>query len=195
MPRHAILALSVLATVACMQSGRGSRAGSPPPSAALEVSEVPSVVGRYRLTEVRAIQGYPADTIYRFTDGSGAPVSAIRFPVPEDVRTSPDSQAWTVREGEKFALVQAERVRRGVIESYEVAFTDTSTVDDARLFEHSVAIAVRRNGRIEVEFQYLYLVGGRFLKARGTFPADQWTTSEFPNFARELARRVGAATR
>lgn len=195
MPLHSILALSVLAALACVPPGRGSRVGSPAPPAAIAPSDVPAVVGRYHLTEVRAIQGYPADTIYRFTDGSAARVSAIRYYVPEDVKTSQDSALWTVREGAKFALVQAEQVRRGAIESYEVAFTDTSTVDDVRLFEHAVAIAVRRNGRIDVEFQYLYLVGGRFLKARGTFPSDQWTTSEFPNFARELARRVAAAHR
>jgi hypothetical protein len=46
-----------------------------------------------------------------------------------------------------------------------------------------------------MDFQYLYLIDGRFLKVRATFPGELWKTGEMPNFAREVAGRAHRASR
>lgn len=135
--------------------------------------------------------------MYRFTDGSAAILTAIRYSIPQDVKIEADSQAWTTREGEKFERMQQILLGRRTIENYRTLLSHAQSVDlvDTRLLEHATVVSTRRHGTSTMEFQYLYLVGGRFLKVRGTFPGEQWQTSDFLAFARELARRVSLAAK
>lgn len=193
MLRHTLLLLPILfAACSPNQAARGIE--SPVAPKALSAGDIPAEIGRYRLTAVDSVKSYPADTLYRFTDGTDAVVSAIRYPIPGDVKVGVDSQTWLAREGDKLSQVQEIRVERRQIESYQVAFSTTKPLQDSPLVERATAIAVRQGGAVHMEFQYLYIVGGRFLKVRGTLPGDMWRTSDFPNFARELARRVHRAS-
>src|SRR5690349_7039020 len=103
------LFLFALLVAACARNQGAVAVAPPAPTpapAAASAGDVPSQLGNYRLTGVEAIKGFPSDTIFRFTDGSAATVSAIRFPVPEDVKEGTDPQAWLTREAAKFAQVQ-----------------------------------------------------------------------------------------
>ncbi len=133
----------------------------------------------------------------RTPNDSPATVSVIRYSVPNELKSSADSTIWTTVEGERFEEVQSVLMQQGRIEGFEKAYSTTTDVevDDAVLREHAIAIAVRSRGVIRMDFQYLYTVKGRFLKVRGTFPGDSWKTSDFPEFAREVARRVYRASR
>ncbi len=159
-------------------------------------SEGYTQVGRYRLTDSALVRSTVRDSIYRFTNGSPATISVIRYDVPEHAKISADSQSWTTTEGELFEQVQATLMQQGRIQAFQKTFSTTTdvAVDSAVLREHAIAIAVRAGGAVRVDFQYLYLVGGRFLKVRGTFPGDSWETTDLEEFAREVARRTYRAT-
>ena len=114
------------------------------------------------------------------------------FAIPVDVQVGPDSQSWTVREGVKFRAVQPILVQRRMIDAYEPAFmkTDTLTIGGRVINEHATAIVTRSRGRVSVDFQYLYLVAGRFVKVRATVPSEGWQNTDIPVFARMMARHV-----
>ncbi len=154
-------------------------------------------IGRYRFTRAEVLSSGSRDSIFRYTDGTAARVSVFRYDIPPDVKIGADSQSWTAREGPKFEQLQSVLVKQGRIESFLTAFTDTKELDigGVTVLEHSTAIAVRVRGRLHMDFQYLYLVGGRFLKVRGTFPGESWRTSAIPNFSREVARLAHATSR
>ncbi len=205
-----LVALAALASTACAPRTTTRPAG---PSASVVESPVSAAsttnassaasatsttpVGRYRFTRGELIRSTRNDSIYRFTDGTPATVSVIRYDVPENVKVGADPQAWTTPEGERFEEVQSILLQQGRIQSFEKAFSTTSdvVVDNAVLREHAIAIAVRPSGTTRMDYQYLYVVGGRFLKVRGTFPGDSWKNSDFPEFAREVARRTYRAAR
>jgi hypothetical protein len=42
--------------------------------------------------------------------------------------------------------------------------------------------------------QYLYLIGGKFVKVRATIPEPGWQQTQVPSFARELALRMARGT-
>jgi hypothetical protein len=167
------------------------------PPAANETSAGATSIGRYRFKVAEVSSSGSRDSIFRYTDGTDAIVSVFRYDVPPDVKIGPDSQSWTAREGGKFEQVQSILLQQGRIENFRTAFADTSDLDigGVTVTEHSTAIAVRAGGRVRMDFQYLYLVGGRFLKVRGTFPGDSWRTSEIADFSREVARRTHATSR
>ncbi|CAN5892232.1 hypothetical protein BH11GEM2_BH11GEM2_00960 [soil metagenome] len=154
---------------------------------------MPDKVGAFKVTERMGIRGFPTDSLFRFRDSSKTNLSVIIYDIPADVRVDSDSQKWTLREGEKFKAVQDVLKSRGQIAAYTLAFSDTIrfTVDARGILEHSIAGSVRfPNGAIAVELQYLYLIGGKFVKVRGTIPAQGWQQTRAPSFARELAVRM-----
>ena len=152
-------------------------------------------VGRYRLTRREWIRGTSNDSAYHFTDGSPTRVTVFLYAIPADVQVGPDSQSWTAREGKKFEQVQPLLVQQGVMDMYKVAFANSEemTVGARKIVQHATAIAVRRRGGVAVDFQYLYLVAGQFLKIRATVPSEGWERTDVPTFAREMARRVATA--
>lgn len=152
-------------------------------------------IGAFRLTEVGTIDGYPLDTIFRFANGSSAFVSAIRYPIPRDVRFGSESAKWTQREGAKFAAIQDVFVSQKRISAFKVVFDSAQvvSVDGDSIFEHSVAIEVRTTNGTRMDLQYVYAVCNRFLKVRGTFPADTWPRGAFADFSREVLRLTRAA--
>jgi hypothetical protein len=185
------------AVTAC--SSRASRPSSPHSAATAGsvYGRVPDRVGDFALTERTAIAGSPNDSAFRFSDGSATRLSVIQYDVDEDVKIGPDSQKWIVGEGEKFQAVQEIRRNRGQIASYVVVFTDTTrlSVGDRERLEHSTGVSVRlRNDAVVVELQYLYLIGGKFVKVRATVPEQGWQQTEVPTFARELARHLARGT-
>jgi hypothetical protein len=192
MMRSSLLALSALVCIACAPTAVRPTVT---PSATSEAGI--AAIGRYRLTHSQLLPETSRDSIFRYSDGTASIVSVFRYDVPEDVKVVVDSQAWIAREGEKFAQVQDAFVEQGKIESYRVAFSGTNelAVDGAVLGEHSIAIAVKARGAVRMDFQYLYLIDGRFLKVRATFPGELWKTGEMPNFAREVARRAHRASK
>lgn len=197
MLRPNVLLLGLFTATACASRVSSSVAAPAVTPETRGRGAIPSQVGHYRLTRVEAVKYLPADTLYRFTDGSASILTVIRYSIPEDVKIDADSQVWTTREGEKFERIQQVLLGRGSIESYRTFLSHAQSVElaDTRLMEHATVLATRRQGTSTMDFQYLYLVGGRFLKVRGTFFGEQWQTSEFPAFARELARRVSLASK
>ena len=182
------------ATCACAHP-TSTVTGSPSPVSAAATSHVPSQVGRYRVTSREGVEGFPNDSAFRFSDGSATRVTVFVYAISPDVQVGPDSQSWTVREGRKFQEVQPIRVQQGQIEAFNLAFANTGEITAAnrRITESAMAIAVRLHGRVAVDFQYLYLVAGRFLKVRATVPSEGWERTDVPTFARELARQIALA--
>lgn len=193
--RYRWLSILSLATAAGC-GGRPLAVVTAPRTASAEALLPGLTVGRYRLTGAEPIEGAPLDSVYRFTDGTSATVSAFRYDVPADVREGRAREKWTEREGLKFEAIQPILVSQGRIESFRVAFSDLAfvAVETDSILEHSVAVAVRSDDEVWMDFQYLYLVCGRFLKLRGSFARDAWQQSEFPNFSRELMRVVRASS-
>lgn len=156
-------------------------------------ARVPTELGAFKLTERTAVRSAPADSLFRFSDGSRTILSVFIYDVADDVKSDPDPQKWTVYEGEKFKAVQDIRVRRGDIASYVLAYSDTTRfpAGAGTILEHSVGMPIRyRNGVIAVDMQFLYLIDGKFVKVRATVPSDEWEQTEVPSFARELATRM-----
>ena len=191
--RHVAL-VCLAATAACSSPASRPTPVPAPASAPRTGSGIPAEIGRYRLTATEAIEP-KGDSLFRFSDGSPVRLTVFRYAVAPDVRVAADSQSWTSAEGMKFEAVQPYRVSAHQIDEYKVAFADTAILDfgDARVTEHSMAVAVKSRGTVMMDFQYLYLIRGRFLKVRATVPADDWMKAEIPGFARELARRVHSA--
>jgi hypothetical protein len=192
-----ILIASLLATAAC--SPRGGQLPSPHPAAVDEsrYHRVPDRVGDFVLTERSAIGGMPDDTIFRFRDGSAARVSVFVYDVGEDVMAEPDTLKWASLEAEKFEAVQELRRSRGEITAYVVSVSDTARIPagDRQVLEHSLAVPVRsRDDRISIEFQYLYLIGRRFVKVRATVPEQGWEQTKVRSFARELVQHMARGT-
>jgi hypothetical protein len=117
----------------------------------------------------------------------------FRYLIPPDVQIGPDSEAWAAHEAGKFVEVQPILVRQGRIDNYEVVFVDSAAFAAGKriLVERRILVVTRSRGRVNVDFQYLYLVNGRFLKVRATIPSDGgWENSGVPGFARALAERL-----
>jgi len=156
-------------------------------------ARIPAEIGAFKLTERAIVRGLPTDSLFRFSDGSRTILTVIIYNVSADLRVDADSQKWTAREGEKFKLVQAIRRDRGQLSDFTLAFSDTTrfVVGARQILEHAIAIPTRYpNGAITVEMQYLYLIGGKFVKVRATIPQQGWEETKVPAFARELAIRM-----
>jgi hypothetical protein len=201
MMRAVSVAALLGATGACRSGGApaSAPAAAAPPAAALMPAKdaaMPEQVGSYRLTERAAVSGFPMDSLYRFRDSSRINLSVIRYAGTDQPRLAADSQT-VAAEGAKFAAVQQLLVERGAIQSFEVAFAGTSMISlgGVRIPEHATAVAVRSRGRVGVELQYLYVVGGKFLKVRASLPEDGWQSSDVPRFAREVARQLLQSSR
>jgi hypothetical protein len=159
-------------------------------------SAIPAELGRYKLIDRHGVEGAAGDSAYRFTDGSATHVTVFVYAIPRDVQVSPDSQSWTTLEGKKFQEVQPLLVERGMIGAYQLAFANNNdlTIGNRTVNEHATAIVIRSRGQVAVDFQYLYLVAGRFLKVRATVPQKGWEKTDVPTFARALARQFAAGT-
>lgn len=160
-------------------------------------ARIPAEIGAFRLTERTAVRGAPTDSLFRFSDGSRTILSVIIYDVGADVKVDTDSQKWTAREGEKFKEIQDIRVKRGQLAAYVLSFSDTTrfAVGDRSMLEHAIGTPIRLpNGAIAVDLQYIYLIGGKFVKVRATVPEPGWQQSEVTSFPRELARRMAGGT-
>ncbi len=156
-------------------------------------SRIPAEIGAFKLTERAIVRGLPTDSLFRFSDGSRTILTVIIYDVGPEVKVDADSQKWTAREGELFKAVQDIRRSRGQIVAYALAFSDTTrfAVGERKILEHSIAMSTRYpDGAIDVDFQYLYLIGGKFVKVRATVPEQGWQQTKVPSFARELALRL-----
>jgi hypothetical protein len=176
-----------------------SAPGQPPSPAATPAgasnlyTRIPAQIGAFKLTERTAVRVAPNDSLFRYSDGSRTILSVFVYDVADDVKSDPDPQKWTAREGEKFRVVQDIRRSRGSIGSYAVAFSDTTRfhAGAGQVLEHSIATPIRfPNGDIAVDMQFLYLIDGKFLKVRATIPGAGWEQTRVPSFARELAIRM-----
>lgn len=155
-------------------------------------TRIPSQIGAFKLTERSSVRGLPADSIFRFSDGSKTYLSVIVYGVTTDGGDN-DTQKWVALEGEKFKEAQDIRQKRGQISAYVMGYSDTTRfmVGSRNLLEHTIAMPTRYpNGSITVEMQYLYLIDNKFVKVRGTIPEHGWQQTGVPSFARELARRM-----
>jgi hypothetical protein len=176
-----------------------SRPAAVPPSApAVNLSaRIPAQIGTFKLTERAAVRGAPADSLFRYKDGSPTNLSVFIYDADADSQNDADPQLRTVREGEKFKAVQDILMSRGQIAAHRVAFSDTTrlTVGTGTLLEHAIGLGTRHpNGAITVELQYLYLIGGKFVKVRATIPEKGWEQANVPQFARELALHMAGPT-
>lgn len=171
-----------------------SVATTPSPTTTTTIfTRIPSQVGNYRLTERAVVRGVPTDSLFRFSDGSSAIVTAFVYSISEDVRIDADSQKWTPREGSKFRLVQDIRKNRGDFADFAVAVSDTTrlTFGKRGILEHEIVTPVRlKNGAVIMDFQFLYLIDAKFFKVRATIRAEGWEKTTVKSFARELARQV-----
>jgi hypothetical protein len=191
-------ALAVLALTSC--ASRPAPVATPTPTSVQAprasinpYAGVPDQIGAFKLSERTVVRGAPADSLYRFTDGSSTKVSVFIYAVPADVKVDPDSQKWVLREGEKFKTIQEIMKSRGRIADFTVAFSDTMrfSVGTRAYLEHSIAVPTRYpDGAIAVEMQFMYLVGGKLLQVRATIPQPGWQQTKVPSFARELAIHV-----
>jgi hypothetical protein len=156
-------------------------------------SRIPAQIGTFMLRERAIVRGLPTDSVFRFGDASTTTLTVIIYPIPDDIRVEADSQKWTWREGEKFRLVQQIRAQRRAIREFSPPVSDTTRIaNGARMIqEHWIIVPTKLNsGAVVVEFQYLYLIDGKFLKVRATVPHETWQDSKVPSFARELAKTV-----
>lgn len=181
-----MLAMSALAACAQRSAASGVATSS---SAAVAACESPAL-DRYTLAGSELLPTGPRDSIYRYRDSSTAFVSLIRYAVTPDVRFDADSQAWTLREGDKFPEVQQVLLEAGRQDSNNLLVADSSQIDvgGRAISESMYAMAVTRMRVPTVEVQYLYLIGDRFLKVRGSFQSDQWDRSDIAEWAQASAR-------
>ena len=159
-------------------------------------ARIPSEVEGFKLTAREAVTGAPTDSLFRFRDSSATNLTVFVYDVDANVKVDADSQKWTPREGEKFKAVQEIQRSRGRIAAFSVAFSDTTrfAAGERSILEHSIAIPVRfPNGAVAVEFEYLYLIEGKFVKVRATVPQEGWQKTHVPVFARALATRMARA--
>jgi hypothetical protein len=159
-------------------------------------TRIPSEIEGFKLTQRDAVTGAPTDSAFRFRDGSPTILTVFVYGVDADVKVDADSQKWTPREGEKFKAVQEIQRSRGRISAFTVAFSDTTrfAAGERSILEHSIAIPVRfPNGVVAVEFEYLYLIDGKFVKVRASVPEEGWQKTHVPLFARALATRMAGA--
>lgn len=174
-------------TLAC---GSATRL-DPSPLPASTGPVMPDSLLNYRLVGRRILGG--RDSLWRYTDGR-AQVSVIRYVIDQDVQVGTDSVAWLEREGQKFLRVQAILREQGRIDRFEVRMSKLEQGPKPPEHEHIAVVTNTSRGKQTVEMQYLYLVGGRWLKVRVTEPDDGATSSSAPLFARSLARRVARMT-
>ena len=195
--------LAVVAAMAC--GGTQARTpnvtpqSAPPPTRAPEgalYARIPSELEGFKLTERAAASGAPTDSLFRFSDGSPTILTVFVYDVAADVKVDADPQKWTPREGEKFKAVEEIQRSRGRIAAFTVAFSDTTrfAAGERSILEHAIAIPVRfPNGVVAVEFEYLYLIDGKFVKVRATVPQEGWQKTHVPAFSRALAIRMARA--
>ena len=201
---HAVAFLMLAFALGCASASASAPAAGPSRAPAVTAApgsglygRIPAEIGAFKLTERAAIGSEPTDSLFRFSDGSRTILTVFVYDVDADVKSDPDPQKWTAVEGEKFEAVQDIRVSRGAISSYAVAFSDTTrfAVGTQKILEHAISIPVRfPNGSVAVDLQYLYLIGGKFVKVRATIPEMGWQQTKVPSFARDLAHRLASGT-
>jgi hypothetical protein len=130
-------------------------AAVPPSAPAVKLyARIPAQIGAFKLTDRAAVRGAPADSLFRYRDGSPTNLSVFIYEADADGRNDADPQLRTVREGEKFKAVQDILMSRGQIAAHQLAFSDTTrlTVGASTILEHSVAMPTRYpNGSVTVE--------------------------------------------
>ena len=194
MKRFAILSLSLASLGACAAhpgTGRSSTAPSASAPTAIDANVLgfvlPTTVRSYRLTESYPIEGHPQDRGFRYTDGSATRVSVFVYPA-DSAAAIAEPRKVVAQEGPLFSESLPIGVRRGWYDAYNIAFAHADSLDVAGqlVFGHVTAAPTKRAGRVNVEFQYLYLVGTRFVKVRASVPAEGWQNTDIPLFAQEL---------
>jgi hypothetical protein len=194
----------MVSAIGCASAPAAAPAAAPQPAPAVTsappvnlYARIPAEIGAFKLTQRATLRGLRTDSLFRFRDGSRTILTVIIYNVAADVKVDTDSQKWTAREGEKFKAVQEIRRNRGQLGAYVVAFSDTTrfAAGERNILEHSIATPIRfPNGAVAVDMQYLYLIDGKFVKVRATFPEQGWQQTQVPSFARELALRMARGT-
>lgn len=151
---------------------------------------MPDSIGALRKVGQRLLT--PSDTLWRYADGR-AQISVIRYPIGPNVKVGADTAQWLEREGGAFLAVMPILQRRGEIESYSVRLAQVQPGPNPPALEHLGIVLNVARGKRTIETQYLYVIGGRFLKIRVTEPDDS-AASPVQAFARTLAKRIAAAS-
>lgn len=188
----AIVSLTLAATLAGCARSSGVMPAAQARGVAADRVEIPRTVGNFRLVAVRPVRGAPSDTNYRFDNGAGLGISVFRYGIPADVRASGDTVAWIRREGEKFPVVQRILVSRGVADSMKVRLSMLNPARPDFPVAEYVGVVQTWSARrgVMIESEYVYVVGGRFLKIRGSEPDASEGTSLVAQFARALLRSI-----
>ena len=182
--------LLCLALAACARTSTVQQA-APAPATTLGRVEIPQSVGAFRLIGARPVRGAPEDTNYRFDNG-GLGISVFRYAIPADVQRDGDTVSWIRREGEKFPVVQRILVSRGIADSMQVRLSVLNPSRPEFPIAEYVGVVQTWSARhgVMIESEYVYVVGGRFLKIRGSEPDGVEGTSQVAQFARQLLRSM-----
>lgn len=153
---------------------------------------IPAAIGRFQQVDKRAAEDFPSDTMYRFSDGSSTNLTVVDYPIRPDARRGSDPKRWLERESQKWIRSMPIAVSRGWIDRYEVATSQAWDAVSGSLTVpgHGVVINTAKGAVRFVDFQFLYLVRGRFLKFRATVPDTGQGTFDAPLIAKELALTV-----
>ena len=154
-------------------------------------SRFPDTLDGFRFTASDSIpQRDGGGWLYRYSGRSGEYVTVFLYPIPDDVKATPDSSQWVLMEGRKLAQVMPIQVQRGRYDAYEVAFEDRQPVVTGRdtIPGFVAGIATRTRGVIHLEMEYVYLVHGWFLKVRATMPEKDWQQTRIALFAQDFVR-------
>lgn len=180
-----LLLLSLAVSAAC----KPPAAPAPPTPHVAPASGIPGSLHGYRLTGTEPIDiKVGGGHLYRFRDSTKAYITVFVYPVPDDVKQSPDSAQWVATEGSKFAAVLPILVQRGQFDSYEMAFENPDTVvaGDHPVVGFRAVAVTRARGRVEVQYEFLHLVRGEFVKVRATVPQEDWERAPIIPFAHDL---------
>jgi hypothetical protein len=182
--RHWSLFL-MLATAACR--------GATPAAAPVPAGPVmPDSIGSLRKIGQRVL--IPTDTLWRYEDGR-AQVSVIRYPIREASKVGTDTSQWLLREGESLIRAMPLLQQRRQIDSYSVRLSRVEAGPNPPALEYAGVVLEAARGKRTIESQYLYIVGGRWLKVRATEPDDSSASSPVPAFARTMANRLAGMNR
>ncbi len=177
-------------TASAMSNTVAPASAAAPPTADLPV---PARLQGYTLRGSEPVgESYPG-TVYHFGNGSDTDVGVIVYPVTREARRGSDAQHWVTHEGELFQQVLPDEVQRGWIEGYHVVRIAPAPVTSRTLTipGHVTTVVTRRPaGDVWVEFQYLYMIRGSFLKVRASVPERAWPQTDVPQFAKTLALAV-----
>jgi hypothetical protein len=155
---------------------------------------VPHQVGAFSFSDSIAYPDTTAGRGYSYQDSGGTRADLFVYPVTRTAATLPSDSLRLAREADLFLAGIAERRKRGAIGEYQVPVNDALARSDPGLPGRVVVVIWERNGKKEVSFTHLFVLAGRFLKARLTLSAEEWETSTAPNFGPDIAALLASGS-